>query len=65
MCERVSSLIVKDFRVASPEFDSFRDEFLGLVKKISSLCLIRSRVTMSCAPLPGWAVAEWTVEPVR
>jgi hypothetical protein len=37
-------------------------EFSGLVKKIPSLCLIHSRVAMSCAPPSGWTVAEWTVD---
>jgi hypothetical protein len=56
--------VVKDFRVAPPSlgFDSPRSEFSGLVKKIPFLCLIRSRVTMSCAPPSGWAVAEWIVD---
>jgi hypothetical protein len=37
-------------------------EFSGLVKKIPSLCPIRSRVAMSCVPSFGWAVVEWTVD---
>jgi hypothetical protein len=55
--------VVKGFRVAppSPGFDPPRGEFSGLVEKIPSLCPIRSRVAMSCAPPSGWAVAEWTV----
>jgi hypothetical protein len=62
--ERASSLVVKGFRVAPPSlgFDSPQGEFLGLVKKIPSLCLIRSRVTMPYEPPFVWAVAEWTVD---
>jgi hypothetical protein len=37
-------------------------EFSGFVKKIPSLCPIRSRVAMSCVSPSGWAVAEWTVD---
>jgi hypothetical protein len=60
------SLAVKGFRVAPqiPRFDPSRGRIFMLVKKIPSLCLIRSRVTMSCAPPSGWTVAEWTVDAV-
>jgi hypothetical protein len=33
-----------------------------LFKKIFSLCLIRSLVTMSCTQPSGWAIAEWTID---
>jgi hypothetical protein len=62
--EIASSLVVKGFRVTSSSsgFDTPRCEFLGLVKKIFSLCSIRSQVTMSCVPPSGWVVAGWMVD---
>jgi hypothetical protein len=62
--ERASSLVVKNFRVALQVLGSISpgSEFSDLVKKIPSLCPIRSRVTMSCAPPSGWVVTEWTVD---
>jgi hypothetical protein len=39
---------------------SLGDEFSGLVKKISLLCIIRSDYDVLMPP-SGWAFAEWTV----
>jgi hypothetical protein len=62
--ERAYSLVVKAFEqhLQVPGLIPLGGEFLGLVKKIPLLCPIRSRVTISCSPPSGWAVAEWTVD---
>jgi hypothetical protein len=39
--------------------DPLMGRILGLVKKIPSLCLIRSRVPSPARHPPVWAVAEW------
>jgi hypothetical protein len=42
-------------------FDPLVGRILGLVKKIPSLCLVRSRVLSPTRHPPVWAVAEWAV----
>jgi hypothetical protein len=42
------------------------DEFLDLAKQILSLFLVRSRATVSCAPLSGLgAVVDWVIDTDR
>jgi hypothetical protein len=42
------------------------EEFLDLAKKILSLFLVRSRATVSCAPLSGLgAIVDWAVDTGR
>jgi hypothetical protein len=43
-------------------FDPPVGQILGLIKKIPSLCLIRTRCTCACSPPSGRTVAEWAVD---
>jgi hypothetical protein len=50
------------WRLPGLEFNSPKGRIFGPgLKKISSLCLIRSRVTITTRHPPAWAVAEWAV----
>jgi hypothetical protein len=61
--EPATGSVVRPWRCQAAHPGSIsRGSFLGVApKKISSLCLIRSRVTIIVRHPPVWAVAEWVV----
>jgi hypothetical protein len=42
-------------------FDPLVGRILGIVKKIPSVCLVRSRIPSPARHPPAWAIAEWAV----